>query len=165
MWIFSIVNMNEPPSLLRNDQTESRAWLKVKLVGTRSNRSAIGAEVLCRYGDRRQLQTVLSQSSFFSANDPRLHFGLGTAKSVDLDVRWPSGLKQSFRGVVTNRIITLTEGNSSPVEWTNKRWCPQPSAAPRKAGRPIAGLTACLVIVSFLACSTNTKRPALRLLT
>jgi enediyne biosynthesis protein E4 len=125
-----IVNMNEPPSLLRNDQTESRTWLKVKLVGTRSNRSSIGAEVLCRYGDRRQLQTVLSQSSFFSANDPRLHFGLGTAKSVDLDVRWPSGLKQSFRGVVTNRIITLTEGNSSPVEWTNKALVP---AAKRSA--------------------------------
>jgi hypothetical protein len=73
---------------------------------------------------------VLSQSSFFSANDPRLHFGLGTAKSVDLDVRWPSGLKQSFRGVVTNRIITLTEGNSSPVEWTNKALVPaaKPSA-------------------------------------
>jgi hypothetical protein len=67
---------------------------------------------------------VLSQSSFFSANDPRLHFGLGTAKSVDLDVRWPSGLKQAFRGVVTNRIITLTEGNSSPVEWTNKALAP-----------------------------------------
>ena len=119
-----IVNMNEPPSLLRNDQTENRTWLKVKLVGTRSNRSAIGAEVLCRYGERRQLQTVLSQSSFFSANDPRLHFGLGTAKSVDLDVRWPSGLKQSFRGVGTNRIITLTEGNSSPVDWTNKALAP-----------------------------------------
>jgi hypothetical protein len=74
--------------------------------------------VLCRYGDKQQVQAVLSQSSFFSANDPRLHFGLGEAKTVDLEVRWPSGLKQSFRAVATNRIVTLKEGNNSLVEWT-----------------------------------------------
>ncbi|MGA7414236.1 MAG: CRTAC1 family protein, partial [Bryobacteraceae bacterium] len=114
-----IVNLNEAPSLLRNDLSGNRNWLKVKLIGTRSNRSAIGAQVLCKYGNRQQMQAVLSQSSFYSANDPRLHFGLGDdAKAVDLEVRWPSGLKQAFRSVTTNRIVTLTEGNNSPLEWT-----------------------------------------------
>ncbi len=107
-----IVNMNEPPSLLRNDLTGDRSWLKVKLVGTQSNRSAIGARVICKYGGRRQAQEVLSQSSFYSANDTRLHFGLGTAKTADLEIRWPLGLKQTFSGVAANRIITITEGNS-----------------------------------------------------
>ncbi len=115
-----IVNMNEPPSLLRNDLKGNRTWLKVKLVGTKSNRSAIGAQVLCKYGDKQQLQAVMSQSSFFSANDPRLHFGLGDAKTVDVEVRWPSGLKQVFRAVATNRIVTLREGDSSLVEWTGR---------------------------------------------
>jgi hypothetical protein len=114
-----IVNLNEAPSLLRNDLSGNRNWLKVKLIGTRSNRSAIGTQVLCKYGNRLQMQAVLSQSSFYSANDPRLHFGLGDdAKAVDLEVHWPSGLKQAFRSVTTNRIVTLTEGNNSPLEWT-----------------------------------------------
>jgi enediyne biosynthesis protein E4 len=122
-----VVNMSEPPSLLRNDLTGGRNWLKLKLVGTRSNRSAIGAQVLCRYGDKKQVQAVLSQSSFLSANDPRLHFGLGDAKTVDLEVRWPSGLKQSFPGVATNRIVTLKEGDNSLVEWTaHPRISPSP---------------------------------------
>jgi hypothetical protein len=106
----TFVPMNEPPSLLRNDFSGGGAWLKVKLVGTKSNRSAIGARVLCKYGNKQQVQEVLRQSSFFSSNDPRLHFGLGTAKSVELAVRWPSGRKQTFNGVGVNRIITITQG-------------------------------------------------------
>jgi hypothetical protein len=112
-----VINLNEPPSLLRNDLSGKRNWLKVKLKGTRSNRSAIGAQVRCRYGDKVQAQAVLSQSSFFSANDPRLHFGLGDITAVDLDVRWPSGTRQSFRRVPANRIILLTEGDDSIRDW------------------------------------------------
>lgn len=105
-----IVNMNEAPSLLRNDVTSKNNWIKVKLIGTKSNRSAVGARVIGRYGGRRQVQEVLSQSSFYSSNDPRLHFGLGTAKTVDLEIRWPSGLQQSFASVVPNRTVTIREG-------------------------------------------------------
>ena len=79
-----ILNMNEPPSLLRNDLKGAHHWLKVKLVGTKSNRSAIGARVLARYSGRTQAQEVLSQSSYYSCNDSRLHFGLGQATTVDL---------------------------------------------------------------------------------
>jgi hypothetical protein len=105
-----IVNLNEPPSLLRNDLRGKPNWIKVKLEGVKSNRSAIGARVLARYGGKTQAQSVLSQSSFYSCNDPRLHFGLGSATSVDLDVYWPSGLHESFKQVAPNRLITLREG-------------------------------------------------------
>ncbi len=106
-----IVNLNEPPSLLRNDLPAGPKahWIKVKLVGRKSNRSAIGARVLAKYGGKQQVQEVLSQSSFFSNNDPRLHFGLGSAALVDLQVRWPSGTEQSFTGVPANQIVTIDE--------------------------------------------------------
>ncbi len=107
-----VVNLNEPPSLLRNDLSGDGSWIKVKLVGTKSNRSAIGARVLCKYGGKQQAQEVMSQSSFYSTSDFRLHFGLGAAKTADLEIRWPSGLKQSFVGIAANRIITITEGSS-----------------------------------------------------
>jgi hypothetical protein len=106
-----IVNMNEPPSLLRNDLKGTHHWLKVKLVGTKSNRSAIGARVLVRYSGRVQAQEVLSQSSFYSCNDTRLHFGLGPATSADLEIHWPSGLVEKYPNVKGDRLITLQEAH------------------------------------------------------
>jgi len=105
-----IINMNEPPSLLRNDIQGKQNWIKVKLEGVKSNRSAIGARVLARYGGKTQAQSLVSQSSFYSCNDPRLHFGLGGHTSVDLEVRWPNGLVESFKHVPVNQLITLREG-------------------------------------------------------
>jgi enediyne biosynthesis protein E4 len=105
-----IVNLNEPPSLLRNDLRGGNHWLKVKLIGTKSNRSAIGARVLAGYGGRVQAQAVLSQSSFYSFNDPRLHFGLGSAVSADLDIVWPNGNKERYPSVACDRLVTLREG-------------------------------------------------------
>lgn len=105
-----VMNMNEPPSLLRNDVTGSNHWTKVKLIGTKSNRSAIGARVTARYGGHVQAQEVLSQASFYSANDPRLHFGLGDATKVDLEVRWPNGGIEKFAALEADRLITIREG-------------------------------------------------------
>ncbi len=105
-----IVNLNEPPSLLRNDIRGKQNWIKVKLEGAKSNRSAIGARVLAHYGGKTQAQTVLSQSSFYSCNDPRLHFGLGGLSSADLDVYWPNGLHENFKHLPANQLITLREG-------------------------------------------------------
>jgi hypothetical protein len=105
-----IVNLNEPPSLLRNDLRGKQNWIKVRLEGVKSNRSAIGARVLARYGGKTQAQAVLSQSSFYSANDPRLHFGLGGFTAVDLDVYWPNGLHESFKQIAANQLVTLKEG-------------------------------------------------------
>jgi hypothetical protein len=106
-----IINLNEPPSLLRNDLSgKANNWVKVKLEGVKSNRSAIGARVLVHYGNKTQAQAVLSQSSFFSCNDPRLHFGLGSFSAVDIDVFWPSGLHETFKRLAANQLITLKEG-------------------------------------------------------
>ncbi len=105
-----IVNLNQPPSLLRNDLGGQANWLKVKLVGVDSNHSAIGATVIASYGDRRQAQAVLSQSSFHSANDSRLHFGLGDAASADLEVRWPTGKSEAYPAVKANALVRIEEG-------------------------------------------------------
>ncbi len=106
-----VMNMNEPPSLLRNDYRGGNHWLEVRLVGTRSNRSAIGATVVVESGGRRQARAVLSQSSYYSHDDLRLHFGLGSAKHADaVEVRWPSGRLEVLRSVAGGRVVTLTEG-------------------------------------------------------
>jgi len=105
-----IMNQNEIPSLLRNDAPKESHWIKVRLEGTRSNRSAIGARVLVRYGGRVQAQAVLSQSSYVSANDPRLHFGLGAETKADIEVNWPSGAVEKYPAQAANRLVTILEG-------------------------------------------------------
>lgn len=104
-----IMNMNEPVSLLRNDVDPAANWLKVLLTGTKSNRSAIGAQVRVRYGGRVQVQEVLSQSSYLSVNDRRLHFGLGAVRTADVEIRWPSGGKQTFAKVEANHLLLVNE--------------------------------------------------------
>jgi hypothetical protein len=108
-----IVNLNEPPSLLRNDLKGASHWLKVKLTGTVSNRSAIGARVTCFYGERKQTQEVIAQSSFYSCNDPRLHFGLGAEKRASLEIRWPSGIVQKLTSLDVDRIVRIDEPHKS----------------------------------------------------
>ncbi len=106
-----IVNLNEPPSLLRNDVTGANHWLKVLLVGTKSNRSALGATVIAAYGGRKQAQAVLGQSSYLSVNDRRLHFGLGKAVSADLEICWPSGAREKIAGVAADQLAVVREGS------------------------------------------------------
>ena len=105
-----VMNMNEPPSLLRNDVAGTGHWLKVLLQGVTSNRSAIGARVTARYGGRAHAQDVTGQSSFYSANDRRLHFGLGAATAADLTVRWPNGATETFGPVEANQLVVIREG-------------------------------------------------------
>jgi hypothetical protein len=112
-----IMNMNEPPSLLRNDYISAGGrgannWLKLKLVGVKSNRSAIGARVTLRAGSRIQTQEVTSQSSYYSHNDLRLHFGLGENNKADqVDIRWPNGQTETIRDVAAGQIVTVKEGS------------------------------------------------------
>ena len=105
-----MVNLNETPSLLRNDLSGENHWIKVKLIGVKSNRSAIGARVIARYGGRVQAQEVLAQSSFYSVNDRRVHFGLGQEQTVDLEIHWPSGAKDVLAKLKPDRIIAVKEG-------------------------------------------------------
>jgi hypothetical protein len=106
-----IVNLNEPPSLLRNDMSGNHHWLKVLLIGKTSNRSAIGAQVIATYGARKQAQAVLAQSSYLSVNDRRLHYGLGSAESADLLIRWPNGGQESIAGVAADQLVVIEEGS------------------------------------------------------
>ncbi|HKP12591.1 MAG TPA: CRTAC1 family protein [Blastocatellia bacterium] len=110
-----IMNMNEPPSLLRNDYNGARRgannWLTLKLVGTKSNRSAIGARVRLKVGARQQMQEVSSQSSYYSFNDPRLHFGLGDSpRAEQIEIRWPNGETEILKGIAANQVVTIKEG-------------------------------------------------------
>jgi enediyne biosynthesis protein E4 len=105
-----IMNMNEPPSLLRNDVNGTGHWLKVKLIGTRSNTSAIGAVVTAIYGGRRQAQAVLASSGYLSCGDRRLHFGLGAVEMADLEIAWPSGAREQIKAVHADHFVTVKEG-------------------------------------------------------
>jgi hypothetical protein len=82
----------------------------VKLIGAKSNRSAIGARVVLKAGDTTQTQEVQSQSSFLSCNDPRLHFGLGEATKAELRIRWPNGDWQTLPEVAANQLVSVKEG-------------------------------------------------------
>ena len=106
-----IVNQNEPPSLLRNDVTNGNHRIQVHLTGVKSNRSAIGARVTMRYDGKVQAQEIISQSSYLSVNDKRLHFGVGPAKAVDIEVRWPMGDVEKFTGVPVDQRIFVKEGS------------------------------------------------------
>ena len=102
-------NRNEPPSLFRNDLKPGNHWLQVKLTGTKSNRAAIGARVTVEFDGRKQARAVLSQASFTSVNDFRLHFGLGKATTAKVTVRWPSGAEQTMDAGKVDRVLAITE--------------------------------------------------------
>jgi hypothetical protein len=105
-------NMNEAPSLLRNDCETMNNWLKVKCIGTKSNHSAIGARVRVVTGGHAQIEEVMSGSSYVSQNDFRLHFGLGQAARVDrLEVRWPLGLVERYSNLEVNQLVVVEEGS------------------------------------------------------
>jgi hypothetical protein len=105
-----INNLDGPPTLLRNDGGNRNNWISIKCVGTRSNRSAIGTRVTVIAGAQRQLDEVMSGSSYYSQNDLRLHFGLARATRVDtVELAWPSGLKETFRDLPANHLFVIQE--------------------------------------------------------
>ena len=107
-----ITNMNDKPSLWRNETSNSNHSVLLKLIGTRSNRSAIGARVRLTSGRHTQTAEVHSGDSLMSMSDLRLHFGLGEATRIDtLEVRWPSGLVEIMRAVAVDRMLELKEGS------------------------------------------------------
>ena len=104
-----IVNMNQPPTVLKNESPRGN-WIRVVLEGTKSNRSAIGARVTVESGGRRQMADVASGGSYYSQHEMALYFGLGQASKIEkLTVRWPLGKVQVFRDVVGNRTVSYRE--------------------------------------------------------
>jgi hypothetical protein len=110
----AVMNMGEAPSLYRNDLESGHHWIQLRLEGTKSNRSAIGATVAIENGGATQTKPVVSQSSYVSHSDLRAHFGLGDAAKVEaIQVRWPSGAEEKFPGVAANGRYLLVEGSGA----------------------------------------------------
>jgi hypothetical protein len=107
-----VLNLNDPPSLLRNVAPTTNNWIKLKLIGTHCNRTAIGARVRVITGKHIQMEEVASGTSVMSQNDLRLHFGLGAATTADMiEVKWPTTQKiERFPKVAANQILTIREG-------------------------------------------------------
>jgi hypothetical protein len=107
--------VNDVPQLLRCESTLKNNWLKVKAVGVKSNRSGIGTRVYCSAGEHRQMDEVRSGGSYLSQSDLRLHFGLGSAETADLEIRWPSGQVDKIAGVKANQVVAVVEGRGVAV--------------------------------------------------
>jgi hypothetical protein len=105
-----VANQNQPAVLYRAYPDSTNHWIAFKLVGTRSNRSAIGAEVVLEAGDLTQRRIVDGGSGFASQNDRRVHFGLGPREWVDrVTIHWPSGTRQVVVRPAIDGIVTVTE--------------------------------------------------------
>ena len=106
-----VVNLGEAPSLFRNDVSGHNHWIKIRVEGSTSNRSGLGARVEVVANGQRQMKELQSQSSFLSCNDFRLHFGLGDALQADVHVRWLGGGRQSFAALKADQLYTIKEGS------------------------------------------------------
>ena len=109
--MLAIANVNDRPDLYRVQADPSRHWITLKLAGTLSNRSAIGARVRLAAGGTVQWQEVRGGGSYLSQNDLRVHFGLAAATAVDrLEVRWPNGREEHWEKLAAGTIHTVREG-------------------------------------------------------
>ncbi len=107
-----LISTNHGPGyLLRNDTAPAHAWLEVRLRGAKSNRNGLGAVVRVESPAGKQSQMVRSGSSYCSASDLALHFGLGKDATANLTIEWPSGAKQSLAGVKANQRVTVDESS------------------------------------------------------
>ena len=111
-----ISNMNDRPSLLKNEQKYPGHWIAFKTVGTKSNRDGIGARITIKAVKRLLVDEVRSGSSYYSQNDMRVHFGLGTVTKLDsVEIRWPSGLTERFDSASVDKINEVKEGTGVTV--------------------------------------------------
>jgi enediyne biosynthesis protein E4 len=107
-----LLNVGEPPSLLKNMNANGFHRVLFKLIGTKSNRAAIGARVTVRAAGVKQFSEVRGGASYLSQNDLRLHFGLGSAKKMEsVEIRWPSGKVETLENVPADAVYTIVEGS------------------------------------------------------
>jgi hypothetical protein len=107
-----VLNVGEPPTLLMNRTQSANHRVLFKLVGTKSNKAAIGARVTVKSGSLTQIDEVRGGASYLSQNDLRLHFGLGANdKASEVDIRWPNGGTEALRDVPADFIYTIVEGS------------------------------------------------------
>jgi hypothetical protein len=104
-------NNDDPPSILRNRSGGSNHFVSFKLVGTRSNRDAMGSRIRIKAGGISQIREIAGAGSYLSQSDLRAHFGLGTSTRIDsVEVTWPTGSKQEFHNVKADQFYTIEEG-------------------------------------------------------
>jgi predicted nucleotidyltransferase len=107
-----VINMNDRPTLLRNDTPRGQHWVTVRLVGSKSNRDGVGARVRIEAGKNRQTSEVHGDGSYLSHSDVRAHFGLGQATRVDrIEIRWPSGVVDTATNLAADRFYVAREGS------------------------------------------------------
>jgi len=117
-----ISNLDGDPTLLRNVSKPRGHWIRLKLIGTRSNRDAYGARVEIAAGGLKQVDEVRANSSYLSASDARLHFGLGSATRVDrVVIRWPSGLVEKLTSLPVDRETVIREGTGEAMPAESRR--------------------------------------------
>jgi hypothetical protein len=105
-----VANQRGPLLIYKNTVTPGNEWLEFALVGSASNRSAIGAQVTVYWNGQHQLQEVSGGSGFAAQNDRRLHFGLGKNPQIEKAViRWPSGKTQIVENLVPGKLYNVTE--------------------------------------------------------
>ena len=106
-----VFNVNGPPSILINDNKNPNHRVIFKLVGTTSNRAAIGARVTITAGGVTQLREVTAGNSYISQSDLRLHFGLGKEDRIEkIEIRWPNGKTEGLKDIAADAIYTVVEG-------------------------------------------------------
>ncbi|HEX7361786.1 MAG TPA: CRTAC1 family protein [Bryobacteraceae bacterium] len=108
----AVTAINQPIELWMN-RTPQRHWLQLKLIGIRSNRSALGARVICRAGGSTQTAEVANSIGLGSASDLRVHFGLGNNSKAGVEIHWPSGIKQKMEAVKADQCLRVEEPTSS----------------------------------------------------
>jgi len=128
-----VLNVGAAPSLFIQDVPSPRHRVLFRLVGTKSNRAAIGARVTITGGGMTQFNEVRGGGSYLSQNDLRIHFGLGEAKVMDtVNIRWPNGNTEALRNIAADAIYTITEGQGI----TNTQQLPPPTTAEATPAKP-----------------------------
>jgi hypothetical protein len=113
--IDAVVSTNDgPPHVLLNKTETRNHWITLRLIGHKSNRDGIGAQVKIVTAQGNQWGTVTTSSGYLSASDPRLHFGLGTESAIErIEIRWPSGIQQILPNVKCDQQLTIEESAQS----------------------------------------------------
>jgi len=113
-----VVTTNDGPvHILHNETPTQNHWLLLKLVGHKSNRDAIGAEVKLVTAKGQQFATVSTSGSYLSSSDKRVHFGLGSEPAAQsIEIRWPSGIQQTLKNVHADQFLTVDESLSAAAQ-------------------------------------------------
>jgi enediyne biosynthesis protein E4 len=127
-----VFNVGAPPSLFLNDSKNSNHRVLFKLIGSTSNRGAVGARITLTSASRSQIEEVKAGSSYISSSDPRLHFGLAADSIIDkLEIRWPNGSMETLKNIPADAIYTITESQGITA---STKLPPPPARKPRITG-------------------------------